>query len=280
MAAHKTSMNNPSATPSASSIHETMQANAGNPVPEVLCVGDLAKRLSGGAHPQDLLGDVVQQCLENTLPHQNSITSRIIFLAKNGAHIATSAPGCAFEQIIIGSGYGNLDLIENIARGLAGRPGELPFHVMAMHVPVLLSYCKLDSPRLQTSLHATDPQGRTVAHYLWDPESSMVAKARAARECEGEDMVKQDLMAKNWHSCVRRAWAAQDTLQSLGVVMDIPDDKGVSAMDLCLQRLNAGDIEWMDFEICNQVQARNSGASMDAGTKLPPDTPPRGALRF
>lgn len=231
----------------------------------------LYKRLKAGEPAQAILGDFVEAIVATDIP-TTAPSQCIQYLADQGAKVATDQRGCALEILICKPSRPRPGLYLDIAHRLAGKPGELPFHVLARHGALEISDIMLSNPDFQASLRARDTQGRTVSHWLWDGCNHMVSAATKIADLRANNANERDVDRAHdfWAVSLRHAWVAQITLQELGVGMETPDNNGITALDLCVQRINEKSAALIPgLPLCDMVAAYQRQLAMHAKTPDP-----------
>lgn len=222
----------------------------------------LRRRLEEGEPAQAILDDMVAYIVANDPPDPSIIADCIGYLADRGARVATDEPDCALGKLITGPSRARPGLYLDVANKLAGKPGQLPFHVLARHGDLLITQSLLSNPRMMAALRGKDPQGRTVSHWLWDECSDMVKQSNAAHDCDYGSNA-----SVLWSGSVVTTWLAQHRLLERGIGMDDPDDNGITALDLCAQRLADGSAVAIPGNAASDlVQAILSSRDMHART--------------
>lgn len=239
----------------------------------------LLHRLDAGEQPQDLMAEVAQDALSKPF-NFGEMVKCFQALIEHGAHMATSEPGCAFELLIKGPATTKTLVFSDVLKCMLSSPGELPLHVLARAAPAhLLKLSKSPWPPSDAAFNKRDEHARTVSHYLWGPDGLLTDHANDARAAQGGNPGSEEALAKLWVGSVRVAWEVQQMLQARGASMDIPDNDGVTAMDLCLARITAEDaVLFPGKEVCRQVKAYQDSQGMKNNT--PQADPPKAGIRF
>lgn len=153
---------------------------------------------------------------------------------------------------------------------MKGGEYENPLLVMAALSPMYLM-AAIDTVAMNDGFRqwASTPEekGETVSHTIWREHSEVV---RAALQKGNNDHLNS-----KWKGACNATWALQHTLVALGGDMQYANLEGISPMDLCIGRLESGDVIFHEnYGIENVVhtewQARKiAGATLSASAQSP-----------
>lgn len=232
-------------------------------------MSDLRRRLEAGEPAQAILDGLVEYIKANDPPDPDIAAEHIAYMADQGARVATGLADCVLGKLVCDMPRPRPALYLGTAYQLIGKPGELPLHVMARHGHLNLGKKMLAHPQIKAGLRTRDPQGRSIAHWLWDEHSDLVKKSHASHAEHSQPTSASDRWEKSI-SVAWYAWATQSELLDLGVGMDDPDDNGITALDLCAQRLADGTAVPVTGNAASDfVQAALSSRDMNARTPQP-----------
>lgn len=118
--------------------------------------------------------------------------------------------------------------------------------------------------RIDGWLRETNEYGQTPSHLLWGDGTHLMDLFGEMVECNDPNETRRKVTF--WRQEMGQYWNAQSALVELGADMHAKDVSGKSPMDLCISRVENGEIELSDSPFCRAVEAEITSRALSAKT--------------